>query len=116
MNNPSFDFVVHKETQEEALKMQDGKYAGIVWQYADVRFPIYDESGNLIDPEAASEIPLTFKWKVLYNPNEADIESVEFNTTVGDILLQIIEEGLENDAIKINTASGEDNTSELDSE
>ena len=108
--------MIHKETQEQAVRIQEGTYVGVVYQYADVMFPIYDDEGEAIDPQSAEEIPLTFKWKVLYNPNKLDMESGEFGAVAGDILLELIEEGLENDAITVNTESGEDYSPSFDTE
>ena len=116
MSNPSFHYVIHKETQEQAVRIQEGTYDGVVYQYADVMFPIYDDEGEAIDPQSAEEIPLTFKWKVLYNPNKLDMDSGEFGAVAGDILLELIEEGLENDAITVNTEGGENDTSSSDLE
>ena len=106
MDKTAYHYVVNKETQEQAVRIQDGK--------SDVMFPIYNDDGNVIDPQDAEEIPLTFKWKVLYNPNEMDLETGEFAATAGDILLELIEEGLENDAITVNTESGENYSSSFD--
>ena len=116
MDKTAYHYVVHKETQEQAVRIQDGKFDGMVYQYSDVMFPIYNDEGNVIDTEDAEEIPLTFKWKVLYNPNEMDLETGEFAATAGDILLELIEEGLENDAITVNTESGEDYSPSFDTE
>ena len=116
MDKTTYHYVVHKETQEQAVRIQEGTYDGVVYQYADVMFPIYDDEGEAIDPQSAEEIPLTFKWKVLYNPNKLDMESGEFGAVAGDILLELIEEGLENDAITVNTEGGENDTSSSDLE
>jgi len=45
-----------------------------------------------------------------------DMESGEFGAVAGDILLELIEEGLENDAITVNTEGGENDTSSSDLE
>ena len=106
MDKTAYHYVVHKESKEQAVRIQDGKFDGMVYQYSD--------DGNVIDPQDADEIPLTFKWKVLYNPNEVDLETGEFAATAGDILLELIEEGLENDAITVNTESGENYSPSFD--
>ena len=116
MSNPQWNHVVHHETDEPAYRISDGKYEEVVWNYEDVNFPIYNDEGDTLDLEQVEQIPLTFKWNILYNPQDTEIIPAEFGGIVGDILMQIIEEGLDNDTIKFNTESGENNTPQLDSE
>ena len=116
MNKPDWNHVYHHKTEEQAYRISEGKYQEVVWTYEDVNFPIYDEDGDNMNLEEVERIPLTFKWNVVYNPRDTEIEAAEFGGMVGDILMQIIEEGLDNDTIKFNTESGEDNTPQLDSE
>ena len=61
--------------------------------------------------EYLQNIPLTFRYEVLYNKEGVvDEDNVdEFRDLIGDILLTIIEEGLEHDQVRINTV-GNDNT------
>jgi len=108
--------VYHHKTEEQAYRIGDGKYQEVVWTYEDVNFPIYDETGEHMNLDEVERIPLTFKWNIVYNPRDTEIESAEFGGMVGDILMQIIEEGLDNDTIKFNTESGENYTPQLDSE
>ena len=42
MDKTAYHYVVHKESQEQAVRIQDGKFDGMVYQYSDVMFPIYN--------------------------------------------------------------------------
>jgi len=98
-----FNYAIHKETDVEALKISEGKFKGVVWNYKDVKFPMYQDDGTIIDPKEAEKIPLTFGYDILYNPTKVDLETGEFGAVIGDILLEIIDEGLEHDQIRFNT-------------
>ena len=100
---PSYHYVTHRDTEEQAYRINEGKYSGIVWLYENVKFPMYNDEGERISPEEAETIPLTFQIEVLYNPTDEDLTTGEFEKTVGDILLNIIEESLEHDQVEFRT-------------
>ena len=106
----SYHCVTHKETEQQGYRVGGGKYAGVVWNYRDVKFPMYSDEGLMIDPERAEEIPLTFEYAVLYNPTDEDLESDEFRNVIGDILLDVIDASLEHDQIKFNTENRNSDT------
>ena len=111
----AYYYVTHKETQQQGFKIAEGEYDGVVFLFKDVRFPIHKEDGSLIDPKDAAEIALTFGYDVLYNPTDEEVITEEFQSVIGDILLNVIEESLEHDQININTENRTDNSDELDS-
>jgi len=100
---PSYHYVTHRDTEEQAYRINEGKFSGVVWLYENVKFPIYDDNDEIVSPGDAEQIPLTFDIEVLYNPTDEDLNSNEFQQTVGDILLNIIEESLEHDQIEFRT-------------
>ena len=106
----SYHYVTHKETEEQGYRIAEGKFAGVVWQYKNVKLPMYNDEGLMIDPERAEEIPLTFDYEVVYNPTDEDLATGEFGATVGDILLNLIDESLENDRIQFNTKNRNSDT------
>jgi|TARA_Y100000034_G_scaffold114845_1_gene151369 hypothetical protein len=112
----NFHYVYHKETDEPGYRLQEGEFEGVVWNYRDVKLPIHDEDGNRLNLEEVEAIPLTFAYDVLYNKDGlVNEESVErFNNILGDILLTVIEEGLESDQIIINPETGNDDTEQSD--
>ena len=103
-----YHYVYHRETDEQAFRLQSGEFEGVVWKYNEVKFPLEG-----VDLEEIPEIPLTFEYEVLYNiSGVVDEESVErFDKVIGDILMNVIEEGLEHDQIKIRN----NDTEQLDS-
>ena len=62
--------------------------------------------------EEAEDIPLTFDYDILYNKdNKWHEESKDrFLDIIGNILFDIIEEGLDNDRLSYNTEDRNDNT------
>ena len=106
----SYHYVTHKESDTEGYRVAEGPFAGVVWLYRNVKLPMYNDEGLMIDPERAEEIPLTFEYEVLYNPTDEDLATGEFGATVGDILLNLIDESLENDRIQFNTKNRNSDT------
>ena len=107
---PSYHYVTHRDTDEQAYRINEGKYSGIVWKYEDVSFPVYDDEGKFIAPAEAAQIPLTFNCDVLYNPTDEDLSTGEFEKVIGDILINIIEESLEHEQIKFRTDDSDEFT------
>ena len=102
-NHPSYHYVTHRDTEEQAYRINDGKCSGVVWLYNNVKFPIYDDNDEVVSPADAEHIPLTFDIEVLYNPTDEDLNTEEFQQTLGDILLNIIEESLAHDQDEFRT-------------
>ena len=107
---PSYHYVTHKETDQQAYRIGEGKFSGIVWAYLNVKFPMYTDEGVMVDPSKAEEIPLTFDCELLYNPTDEDLSTGEFEAAVGDILMNIIDESLEHEQIEFNTKNRSDDT------
>ena len=108
-----FHYVYHKETDEQAFRLQAGKFEGVVWTYRDVKLPINDEDGNRLNLEEIDTIPLTFRYDVLYNKDGVVNEDTldEFNRVVGDILMTVLDEGLEDE---VSEKIGNDDTEQSD--
>ena len=98
--HPSYHYVTHKETDEQGYRVAEGKYAGVVWAYSNVKLPMYGDDGELVDLEKAKQLPLSFEYKVVHNPTDEDLDTGEFSATIGDILLNIIDESIENDQLQ----------------
>ena len=106
-----YHYVYHKETDEQAFRLQAGEFEGVVWAYRNVKLPIYDPEGNKLDLEKVEVIPLTFEYEILYNKNGlVNEDSLDrFNKTVGDILMTVLDEGMEHDQIQIGTSDDTEN-------
>ncbi len=102
-DHPSYHYVTHRDTEQQAYRINEGKFSGVVWIYDNVKFPIYNDDDEIVPPADAEQIPLTFDIEVLYNPTDEDLNADEFQQTVGDILLNIIEESLEHDQVEFRT-------------
>jgi hypothetical protein len=113
----NYHYVYHKETDEQAFRLQEGKFEGVVWNYSNVKLPIHDENGELLSPEEVESIPLTFEYEILYNKNGVVTEDnhKEFEFVIGDILMNVIEEGLEHDQITVDPENRNKDSEQLDS-
>ena len=105
-------FVVHQPTDKDAILIQEGEFEGVVYTVTNVKFPMYKDDGSLVSLEEAEKIPLTFDYDILYNKeNKVDDESRNrLSDIIGNILFDIIEEGLDNDRLSYNTEDRNDNT------
>ena len=79
-----------------AIKLEEGTYEGIVYQYDTVSF-----AGG----ENGEDVVLSFNTITLENSNDLDLTTEEFETIISNILTEIIEEQLE------SVKNGEDGTS-----
>ena len=112
----SYYYVTHKETQEQGYRIGEGKFSGVVWNYKNVKLPMYNDEGDLVNFEEADKIPLTFEYDVLYNPTDENVDGGEFASAIGDILLTIIDESIENDQIEFNRENRNNDTEQLDTQ
>mgnify|MGYP001183056517 CR=1 FL=1 len=108
----SYLSVENRETGVSAFKITSGKFDGVVWNYKSIKMPMYDNNGDLIEIEKAEKMPLIFDYDLLYNKEEAVNEKsrAEFHGVIGDILMDILEQSLNNDKIRYNTESGNGGT------
>ena len=105
-------YVVHQPTDRDAILIEEGEFEGIVCGITNVKFPMYKDDGSLVSLEEAEKIPLTFDYDILYNKdNKWHEESKDrFLDIIGNILFDIIEEGLDNDQLSFTTEDRNDNT------
>ena len=105
-------YVVHQPTDQDAVLIEEGEFEGVVSAVTNVKFPIYKEDGTTINLEEAEKIPLTFDYDILYNKENKWHEESRgrFTDVIGNILFDIIEEGLDNDRISYNAENRNDNT------
>ena len=86
----NYTFVSRGKEQWASIMLTNGEYEGVIYQYGKVSVPEgEDENGNM---------PLSFKYNIVdYNGHdEEDLESSkDFKNTLGDILVEILDEQLE---------------------
>lgn len=66
------------------IRLEEGKYQGVEFQFDTVSISNDEE-----------EPTLSFNWVTLKNPNDIKLTEDEFGVTIGDILVEMITEHLE---------------------
>ena len=93
----NYSFVSRGEEKWASILITKGKYTGVIYQYGRVAIAEKEnENGKL---------PLSFKYNVLDYNNFKEEElnsSVEFKDTLGDILVEILDEQLEAGNLEYN--------------
>ena len=93
----NYTFASRGKEQWASIMITKDKYEGIIYQYGKVSVAeSEDDNGNM---------PLSFKYNILdYNGhNQEDLESSDdFRNTLGDILVEILDEQLEANNLEYN--------------
>ena len=100
ITHDSYSFVENASSQDEwHVKIKEGDYKGIVYKYGVI---------EIIEPEhEADEARLKYQFKVVHLPQSLDFteedlnQDVEFLNLLGDILLHIVEDAMENNKYKL---------------
>ena len=90
-----WSWVSRKEDKQASLRISEGKFEGVVYSYGKVVLPVeqkINDEGNL---------PFKFEYSILDNAN---IDRKEFGndffTIIGDILVDIIDEQLQEENLE----------------
>ena len=90
-----YRFVSREGDKWASILIDSGKYNGVIYQYGKVSVPKEEnEDGNM---------PLVFKYTIVEfnsHTDESLKETEEFTTTIGDILVSILDEQLEKDNLE----------------
>ena len=90
-----YKFVSREGDKWASILIDSGKYNGVIYQYGKVSVPKEEnEDGNM---------PLVFKYTIVEfnsHTDESLKETEEFTTTIGDILVVILDEQLEKDNLE----------------
>ena len=96
----NYSFVSRGDDKWASIMISKGPYEGIIYQYGRVSVAtVENEDGNL---------PLSFDYNVIdFNGHEFQdlIESKEFKNTLGDILVEILDEQLEQGNLEYTAAT-----------
>ncbi len=84
------------------VEIEEGQFTGVVYQYDTINFNEIDEGGDAV---------LKFNTITVSNPNEEDLTDEEFSGIIGDILVKIIAERM--DENEEENAGNTSNTEEL---
>jgi hypothetical protein len=91
-NSKPYIFAQKEGDDFTCIKLIEGKYEGVVYKYNHVKFaPHENEQG---------QIPLKFTYDIFQNPEKVDVESQDFRFYIGDILVELVEEQLNNGTVK----------------
>ena len=93
----NYTFVYRDKDNWTSILITKGNYEGVIYRYG--RVSVSEKENN------EGNLPLSFKFNVLdyNNHNEEELNaSVEFKDTIGDILVEILDEQLEADNLEYN--------------
>jgi len=105
MNLPKFELVECNDGFHDdhwCIEILDGEYAGLVYQYDTVKI----SEGETEEDGAV----LTFNTITVKNPNNADLTEENDKNILGNILVSIIQEQLEQAANENGTSDTEEST------
>ena len=92
--NKRYVFAQREGDDFTCLKLTEGKYKNVVYKYNQVKFaPMENEKG---------ELPLKFTYDIFFNPDKVDVECQDFRYYIGDILVELVEQQLENGTLIID--------------
>ena len=90
-----WSWVTRKEDKQASLRISEGKFEGVVYQYGKVVLPVEQEMNG------KGDLPFKFEYSILDNANIDRKEfGEEFFTIIGDILVQIIDEQLQEENLE----------------
>jgi len=103
---PKFEVIEHPNSFHDdhwCIKILDGEYAGLVYQYDVVKIGEELEDGSA---------DLTFNTITVSNPNNVDLTEENDKGILGGILVEIIKEQLEAQANENGTSDTEESTAQ----
>tara|TARA_Y100000389_G_scaffold199251_1_gene237290 strand:- start:13381 stop:13704 length:324 start_codon:yes stop_codon:yes gene_type:complete len=84
--NKRYVFAQKTGADYTAIKLLETKYRNVIYKYGKVRFAK--------EEKADGTLPMKFDYDILSNPESKDIESQEFIDYIGDILIEVMEQQL----------------------
>lgn len=84
--NKRYVFAQKTGAEYTAIKLLEPKYRNVIYKYGKVRFDKEEKSDGTL--------PMKFDYDILSNPESKDIESQEFIDYIGDILIEVMEQQL----------------------
>ena len=85
-----WSWVSRKDDKQASLRLGEGRFEGVVYSYGKVTVP------NLEEENSKGNLPFRFEYSILDNANiDKEEFGEEFFTIIGDILVNILDEQLE---------------------
>ena len=90
-----WSWVTRKEDKQASLRISEGKFEGVVYSYGKVVLPVEQKIND------EGDLPFKFEYSILDNANIDRKEfGEEFFTIIGDILVDIIDEQLQEENLE----------------
>ena len=90
-----WSWVTRKEDKQASLRISEGKFEGVVYSYGKVVLPVEHEMNG------KGDLPFKFEYSILDNANiDREEFGEEFFTIIGDILVQLIDEQLQEENLE----------------
>ena len=77
------------------VEIQEGPFEGVVYQYDTIHFKEADEQGE--------DAILDFNTITVDNPNDEDLTTEEFSSIIGDVLVKIIADRMDDEEMNERT-------------
>lgn len=91
-----YKYVTDADQQWTCIGITGGKYDGVVYKYGEVNFVLPEDEEN-------GEASLQFEWDVMdSNGLPKEMLGEDFFSLIGDILVDILDEQLENGELQYN--------------
>ena len=90
-----WSWVSRKEDKQASLRISEGKFEGVVYSYGKVVLPVEQKING------KGDLPFKFEYSILDNANIDRKEfGKDFFTIIGDILVDIIDEQLQEENLE----------------
>ena len=87
-NKKKYAYVQKDGDDFSCIKLLQGKYKGIIYKYGKVGFAKEE------NPDGT--LPMKFDYDIIFNPHETNIDKQDFIDYIGDILIEIMENQVNN--------------------
>ena len=95
MSEVKWSWVTRKEDKQASLRISEGKFEGVVYSYGKVVLPVEQKING------KGDLPFKFEYSILDNANIDRKEfGKDFFTIIGDILVDIIDEQLQEENLE----------------
>ena len=90
-----WSWVSRKEDKQASLRISEGKFEGVVYSYGKVVLPVEQKING------EGDLPFKFEYSILDNANiDREEFGEDFFTIIGDILVDIIDEQLQEENLE----------------
>lgn len=89
-----YKYVTDKDDKWTCIGITGGKYDGVVYKYGEV---------NLVEEKDSDQMRLQFEWDIVdSNGLPKEMLGEDFFSLIGDVLVDILEEQLQNGELEYN--------------